>query len=125
MSISANASIAERFLAMCAGGEVRDAYERYVAEDFRHHNAYFPSDRESLLLGMEQSARAEPNKSFAVKQVIESGDRVAVLSHLRREQVDVDIAVVHILRFEGGRIVEMWDVGQVIPKDSPNGLGMF
>ena len=53
------------------------------------------------------------------------GDRVAVLSHVRREQADIDIAVVHILRFSGGRIVEMWDVGQVIPKDSPNALGMF
>jgi len=50
---------------------------------------------------------------------------VAVLSHLRREQADIDIAVVHILRFSGGRIVEMWDVGQVVPKDSPNALGMF
>ena len=125
MATNANAGIAGRFLSMCASGEVREAYARYVADDFRHHNAYFPADRESLLLGMEQSARVEPNKSFTVKQTIESGDRVAVLSHLRREQVDVDIAVVHILRFSGGRIVEMWDVGQVIPKDSPNGLGMF
>jgi predicted SnoaL-like aldol condensation-catalyzing enzyme len=35
------------------------------------------------------------------------------------------MAVVHILRFEGGKIVEMWDVGQEIPKDSPNALGVF
>lgn len=125
MSMTINAGIAERFLSMCASGQVREAYGLCVADDFRHHNAYFPSDRESLLLGMEQSARVEPGKSFVVKQIIESGDRLAVLSHLRREQVDMDIAVVHILRFEGGRIVEMWDVGQVIPKDSPNALGMF
>jgi hypothetical protein len=32
---------------------------------------------------------------------------------------------VHILRFERGRIVEMWDLGQEIPEDSPNALGMF
>lgn len=74
---------------------------------------------------MEESARSEPNRSFEVQQTIESGDRVAVLSHVRREQADIDIAAVHILRFSGGRIVEMWDVGQVIPKDSPNALGMF
>lgn len=125
MSTSDNARIAEHFLSLCASGRVQDAYARYVADDFRHHNAWFPGDRESLLRGMEQSAQAEPNKSFTVKQVIADGDRVAVFSHLRREQADVDMAVVHILRFEAGKIVELWDVGQVIPKDSPNGLGVF
>jgi len=125
MSATTNAGIAERFLLMCASGQVREAYGLYVADDFRHHNAYFQADRESLLLGMEQSAQAEPNKSFTIKQTIESGDRVVMLSHLRREQADVDIAVMHILRFEGSRIVEMWDVGQVIPKESPNAVGMF
>lgn len=125
MSTPNHATIAEHFLSLCASGQARDAYARYVANDFRHHNAWFPGDRESLLRGMEQSAQAEPNKSFTVKQVIADGDRVAVFSHLRREQADVDMAVVHILRFQNGKIVELWDVGQVIPKDSPNGLGVF
>ncbi len=37
----------------------------------------------------------------------------------------MDVAVVHILHFEGGKIVELWDVGQVIPKDSPDALECF
>lgn len=117
--------IASEFLRMCARGEVREAYARFVADDFVHHNAWFAGDRESLLLAMEQSAAAEPNKSFEVKQVIDGGDRVAVLSHLKRASVDVEYAVVHIVRIEGGRIVELWDVGQEIPKDSANANGMF
>lgn len=125
MAIQNKTAIATDFLTMCATGRVREAYDQYVSDNFRHHNAYFPGDRESLLLGMEQSARSEPNKSFTVKQAIESSDRVAVYSHLRREKVDMDIAIVHILRFENGKIVEMWDVGQQVPKDSPNELGMF
>ena len=125
MTIQNKAAIATDFLTMCATGHVRKAYDQYVSNNFRHHNAYFPEDRESLLLGMEQSAKSEPNKSFTVKQTIESDDRIAVYSHLRREKVDMDIAVVHILRFENGKIAEMWDVGQQVPKDSPNKLGMF
>lgn len=125
MTNPTKASIATEFLTLCASGQVRAAYDRYVAEDFRHHNAYFPGDRDSLLLGMEQSSRSEPNKSFTVKQTIEGVDRVAVLSHLRRESAGSEYAVVHILRFADGKIVEMWDVGQEIPKDSPNRLGMF
>lgn len=120
-----NRDIAAEFLRMCARGDVRDAYARFVSDDFVHHNAWFAGDRESLLLAMEQSAAAEPNKSFEVKQVIDGGDRVAVLSHLVRAGVDVEYAVVHIARIEGGRIVELWDLGQEIPKDSPNENGMF
>lgn len=113
------------FLGMCAAGEVRAAYARHVANDFRHHNPHFRSDRASLLEAMEQSAAEEPNKSFVVKQAIASGDTVAVLSHLQRAQGELDYAVVHILRFEDGKIVEMWDLGQEVPGDSPNELGMF
>lgn len=125
MTTQRNSKIATEFLAMAASGNVREAYERHVADSFTHHNAYFPGDRESLLVAMEQSAEAEPNKSFTVKQVIDSGDRVVVLSYLQRTQANQEYAVVHILRFEGTKIVEMWDVGQEIPKDSPNALGMF
>ena len=120
-----NRDIATSFLQMCSRGDVREAYERYVSADFVHHNAWFPGDRESLLRAMEQSATAEPNKSFEVKQVIDGGDRVAVLSHLKRAGADLEYAVVHIARFADGRIVELWDLGQEIPKDSPNALGMF
>jgi predicted SnoaL-like aldol condensation-catalyzing enzyme len=125
MTTQGNAAIATEFLAMAAAGKVREAYDRHVATSFTHHNAWFPGDRESLLLAMEQSAASEPNKAFTVKQVIDSGDRVAVLSHLQRADADKDYAVVHILRFKGSKIVEMWDVGQEIPADSSNTLGMF
>ena len=120
-----NADAAIEFLRMCARGVVREAYDRHVAADFVHHNAWFPGDRESLLLAMEKSAATEPNKAFEPRHVVDGGDRIAVLSHLVRAGAGVEIAVVHILRFEAGRIVEMWDVAQEIPADSPNALGMF
>lgn len=125
MATRSKTDVATEFLTLCASGRVREAYDRYVAERFQHHNAWFPADRNSLLVAMEESAQAEPNKSFTVTQVIESADRVAVLSHLRRDKVDAEYAVVHILRFQDGKIVEMWDVAQAIPADSPNALGMF
>lgn len=125
MSTQDKTRIASEFLSLCAHGQVRQAYERHVAAHFVHHNAYFASDRNSLLVAMEDSAKTEPNKSFTIRQTIESSDRVAVLSHLKRSAAPLEYAVVHILRFEGDKIVEMWDLGQEIPSDSPNELGMF
>ena len=119
-----HAEQAVEFLRRCARGEVREAYARHVADGFIHHNPWFPGDRQSLLQAMQDSAASEPNKAFDVRQVIDGGDRVAVLSRLQRETGE-EYAVVHIARFEGGRIVELWDLGQAVPGDSPNLNGMF
>jgi predicted SnoaL-like aldol condensation-catalyzing enzyme len=120
-----NKAAAIEFLTLAAAGDVDEAYARHVAADFRHHNPHFAHDRQSLLDAMAQSAAAEPNKSFEVIRAIEEGDTVAVHSRLTRVSANAQYAVVHILRFSGGRIVEMWDVVQEAPADSPNAIGMF
>jgi len=60
-----------------------------------------------------------------VKRVLAEGEFVIVHSHVKQRPGDRGGAVVHIFRFESGRIVELWDVGQPLPEDSPNQYGMF
>jgi len=50
---------------------------------------------------------------------------VVVHSHVMLKSNDLGVAVVHIFRFEKGRIVELWDLGQPVPENSPNQYGMF
>jgi predicted SnoaL-like aldol condensation-catalyzing enzyme len=113
------------FMRLVGSGKVRDAYDRYVGPNFRHHNAFFRGDRESLMKAMEENAEKNPNKVLDVKRTLEEGDYVAVHSHIRQHAQDRGGAAVHIFRFENDRIAEMWDVGQAIPQDSPNENGMF
>lgn len=113
------------FLRLVASGNVREAYQRYIGPDFRHHNPFFRSDAESLMLAMEESAALNPHKVLEVKRALEEGDLVAVHSHVKQNQEDLGGAVVHIFRFHEGRIVEFWDVGQAIPENAPNENGMF
>ena len=113
------------FLTMAAAGNVAEAYARHVAPQFKHHNPYFAHDRQSLLDAMSASAAAEPNKSFEVMQAIEDADTVAVFSRLTRISANAQYAVVHILKFDHGKIVEMWDIVQEVSTDSPNAIGMF
>jgi len=118
--------IAQSFLRMASSGRVADAYDKYVAKNFKHHNPYFPGDAESLKKGMEDAHKSQPNKSLEVARVIGDGDLVAVHSRVaRQDPKSPEIAVVHIFRFEGDRIAELWDVGQELPKDSPNANGAF
>lgn len=120
-----NKDMAVHFLKMAAGGDVREAYAKFVDPGFKHHNPFFEGSAESLMARMEANARQNPNKVLEVKRVIAEGDLVAVHSHVRQNPGDRGGAVVHIFRFENGRIVELWDVGQPIPEESPNQYGAF
>ena len=116
--------IAISFLKLAASGKLDEAYS-HVSPNFRHHNPYFPGDAESLKAGMAEAATKFPNTTLDVQRVFEEGDTVAVHSRVRHSPDTPEIAVVHIMRFEGDRIAEMWDVGMEAPKDSPNENGMF
>lgn len=113
------------FLRLVAAGDVDRAYAQYVGPGFRHHNPYFRGDALSLKVAMEESAVQSPDKILEVKRAIEGGDLVATHSWIRQNRDDRGAAVVHIFRFEAGRIVEAWDVGQDVPTHSPNEHGMF
>ena len=115
--------IATSFLKLAVSGKIREAYDKYVSQNFKHHNPYFKGDRESLMSAMEENAN--PNRTFEIKQILKDKDLIMTLSHVIHKPEELGGAVVHIFRFEGNKIVEMWDTCQEIPKDSPNENGMF
>jgi predicted SnoaL-like aldol condensation-catalyzing enzyme len=121
---STNKQIATSFLKLAASGKLDEAYAK-VAPNFRHHNPYFKGDAESLKAGMAQAHEKFPNTTLVVQHALEDGELVAVHSRVRHSADTPEIAVVHIFRFEGDQIAELWDVGIEAPKDSPNENGMF
>jgi predicted SnoaL-like aldol condensation-catalyzing enzyme len=113
------------FLKLAASGRVDEAYGQYVGAAFLHHNPYFRGDAASLKAAMAENAAQNPGKVFEVKRALEDGDLVAVHSDVRQKPEDPGAAVVHLFRFENGRIVELWDVGQPLMDEGPNEHGMF
>lgn len=57
--------------------------------------------------------------------IIQEGEKIVVLSHMKPSPDHVGFALVHMFLFNNDKIVEMWDIGQQIPEDSPNKYGMF
>ena len=112
------------FLRQAASGKVREAYE-HTTDDFIHHNPWFAGDKESLMKGMAEHAARFPDKTCDVKHALEDGDLVAVHAHVKFKSGDLGFGLMHIFRFENGRIAEMWDIAQEVPKDSLNENGMF
>jgi len=123
--MDSNKDVAIQFLRLAAAGRVEEAYGQYVAEGFRHHNPWFRGDAASLAAGMAENAAKNPGKVCEVKQAVQEGDRVALLSHVRHHADERGFAVAHIFRFEDGRIAELWDLAQAIPEAMANENGMF
>ena len=114
------------FLSLVAAGKIQEAYRKYIADDFLHHNGHFKGDRQSLMKAMEENHVQNPNKILTVKHALRDGDLVAIHSHIRMNAKDErGVALVHIFRFENNRVVEAWDIGEPVPADLVNENGMF
>lgn len=111
------------FLRLAAKGNAKTAFQLYVGSTFKHHNAYFKGDADTLMNAMDESHIKTPNKVFEIQRALQEDDLVAV--HSRVEQPQGEIAVVHIFRFEAGKIIELWDIGMPVPKEKVNENGIF
>jgi len=122
---SAHKQAALSFLQLVVAGRIDEAYDAYVNPDMRHHNPSFAGDAASLKKAMKENHLQFPHKVLEPQHVVEEGELVVVHSKIRLQTDGPRVAALHIFRFKGDRIAEMWDVGQPVPKDSPNENGMF
>jgi predicted SnoaL-like aldol condensation-catalyzing enzyme len=117
--------IAQDFLRKVCDGRIAEAYSDHVAADFRHHNPWFRGDAAALQAGMAQNAAQFPQKAIRFVRSLEDGNDVAVFSEMHHVPGDRGHALVHLFRFEGERIAELWDVAQAVPEQVANEHGMF
>jgi predicted SnoaL-like aldol condensation-catalyzing enzyme len=124
-SIHAHKESALDFLHLVVAGNIDEAYAKYVNMYGKHHNVHYSAEFSSLKRGMIENYAQFPNKRLMVKNVLGDGDLVAIHSNIVLKLGEPGIATVHIFRFEEGKIIEMWDIGQAIPIDIPNRMGAF
>ena len=105
--------------------KVREAFETWVDPGYIQHNPMAATGRDAAIRFLEPFFATHPDIHYTIARIIADGNLVAVHSHGVFTAGDRGIAIVDILRVDGCKVVEHWDVAEPVPEKSANTNGMF
>ncbi len=125
---------AVKFLSLIAARRPKDGLV-FFAPDCITHNPYTAGDMNALtdaMIAVQQQGSGGIVKGstadfhLSIQHLLAEGDFVAVHTNLSSSNPsEGGLRQIHLFRFEGDKIVEYWDITQIIAENAPNAAGAF
>ncbi|MGE3608390.1 MAG: ester cyclase [Bacteriovoracaceae bacterium] len=102
-----------------------EAVKKYVSHKYVQHSPNIADGEMALLEYLKGRIQENPKSKVEIKHVIAEDDLVVLHLLSKKNKNDRGEAIIDIFKVKDSKIVEHWDVSQLVPEKTKNDNSMF